>query len=135
MRVLLASLALLTLAFAGCSDSEAPADNSSSDTMSMSMDGGSMAPMTAEVMMMNSKFDPADVTIKVGGSVHWVDHDSANRHNVASTSEGNEFRSPDMDATLPLHEREYTHTFSTVGTVDYVCEYHGGMTGTIHVVA
>jgi plastocyanin len=135
MRILLASLALLALAFAGCSDSGSPASGSSDTRSTSGMDGGSMAPMTAEVMMMNSRFDPADVTIKAGGSVHWVDHDSANRHNVVSSSEGNAFRSPDMDATLPLHEREYTHTFTTVGTVDYLCEYHGGMTGTIHVVA
>ena len=71
----------------------------------------------------------------VGGSVTWVDHDSANPHNVVSESKGNEFRSPDMDAALPTHDKEFTHTFQAAGTVDYVCEYHPGMVGKVFVVA
>jgi plastocyanin len=85
--------------------------------------------------MMNNQFSPREVTVRVGGSVRWVAHDAASPHNVVSTSEGNEFRSPDMDAILPLHEREYTHTFGAPGTVDYLCEYHSGMVGKVHVVA
>jgi plastocyanin len=132
MRLLPAALALFALAFAGCSSSGGAGPDPSGTASPH--DGMDMAPATAEVMMMNSRFDPAEVTVKVGGTVHWVDHDSANPHNVVSASKGNEFRSADMDATLPLHDREFTHTFEHAGTVDYVCEYHGGMVGKVTVV-
>jgi plastocyanin len=134
MRLALALLALLAFAVAGCSgkDTAAPGTGASTSTT-----GGDamMAPMAGEVMMMNNQFDPAEVTIHVGGSVHWVDHDSAMRHNIVSTTKGSEFRSNDMDATLPLHDREFTHKFDTAGTVDYLCEYHNGMAGKVIVVA
>ena len=138
MRLPLASLALLTAVLAGCSDAgdepSGPGVQSASTSNTAAEAGGAMAPMQAEVMAMNNQFTPAEVTVKVGGTVRWVDHDSANPHNVVSTSEGNAFRSPDMDAALPTHAKEYSHTFQAAGTVDYLCEYHPGMVGTVLVV-
>lgn len=136
MRVAVLLLALLAFAVAGCSGKDTAASGAGASASPTTTGGGAMmAPMMGEVMMMNSRFDPAEVTIHVGGSVHWVDHDSANPHNVVSTTKGSEFRSNDMDATLPLKDREFTHKFETAGTVDYLCEYHSGMVGKVIVVA
>jgi plastocyanin len=134
MRFALALLALLAFAVAGCSGKDTATGTDASASTTTTGGDAMMAPMTGEVMMMNNQFDPAEVTIHVGGSVHWVDHDSARPHNVVSTTKGSEFRSNDMDAALPLHDREFTHTFDTPGTVDYLCEYHNGMAGKVIVV-
>lgn len=135
----LALLALVLLALAGCSDSgdeAAPdADGPATDGSSATTGAAPRAAQTVEVMAMDNAFTPQDITIRVGDSVHWVDHDSANPHNVASSSPGNEFRSPDMDAVLPTYARDYTRTFTVAGTVDYLCDYHAGMVGSIVVEA
>lgn len=131
-------LALLALAIAGCSDS---GDSPAPDAEGPALDGSSAttapprAPQTTEVVAMDNAFSPRDITIRVGDSVRWLDRDNFNPHNVASSSPGNEFRSPDMDGALPTHAKEYTHTFDVAGTVDYVCDYHPGMVGSILVEA
>ena len=135
MRVALALLSLLALAFAGCADSSNDDGASSSQTSTDAAAGAGAhgVPQTIEVMAMNSAFDPQKVTIKAGDTIHWVDHDNANPHNVVSDTPGYEFRSPDMDGVLPTYPNDYSHTFDHAGVVDYVCDKHNGMTGQIIV--
>jgi plastocyanin len=135
MRILASALLLLSvLLLAGCAAK--PAAPGASTSMSGSMTGSSMhTPQTVEVTMQNTAFSPKAITIHVGDTVHWTDKDAAKPHNVVSKSKGNEFTSPDMDAALPTYQKEYSHTFTAAGTVDYVCTYHGSMVATITVEA
>jgi len=77
-------------------------------------------------------FDPAEVTIAPGDTVHWV-WDSDN-HNIApgSTPEGAEWEGHPEIANAGT---EYSHTFETTGTFEYVCEPHvaSGMEGSVVV--
>jgi len=80
----------------------------------------------------NNVFDPADVTIAPGETVHWV-WDSPN-HNIApqSTPDGAEWEGyPEISEA----GTEYSHTFETTGTYEYVCEPHAaaGMEGSVTV--
>ncbi|MEK6974822.1 MAG: plastocyanin/azurin family copper-binding protein [Candidatus Thermoplasmatota archaeon] len=85
--------------------------------------------------MRNNEFVPADFTVHVGDTIHWVTED-IQAHNVVSNSATDPFRSPDV-STVPVppgRSAEYSHTFAKEGTVDYLCEYHSGMVGTVTVV-
>lgn len=140
MRALLALLLLSSLALAGCSGDADPqpadggdgADQATMGNMTTPMDA---APMTHSVMLSNNAFDPPALSIHVGDTVRWHTMD-VQRHNVVSSTPGQEFRSPDVSsANVPnVLPDSYERTFTTAGHVDYVCEYHPGMTATLEVV-
>lgn len=140
MRALLAAMLLGALALAGCSDEGAPVDDEDDPVVADTpADSGSpmpMQPMTSEVMLQNNAFSPADLTIHVGDTVRWHTMD-VQQHNVVSSTPGQEFRSPDMSSlNAPMVMSDtYEHTFSSAGTVDYLCEYHSGMVATLTVLA
>lgn len=92
-------------------------------------------PVTHESVMRSNRFEPADIAVRVGDTVHWTTEDPQ-AHNVVSDSEAASFRSPDISTVpLPTYEQEFSYTFEVAGTVPYVCEYHPGMEGTITVTA
>lgn len=143
MRLLPALLLVSAFALAGCADDSASDDDADSGTGTGMPSGGmgnmtapmDAAPMERTVMMQNNQFSPVALTIHVGDTVTWHTMDLA-RHNVVSDSPGNEYRSGDVSSAnvggvMPDH---VSHTFSTVGHVDYVCEYHPGMEATLDVV-
>jgi plastocyanin len=71
-------------------------------------------------------FSPAVVTIPVGGSITWVNTDSA-----PHTATGLD-RDVLQSGTLNQGE-SFTQTFDTPGTYEYFCEFHANMNGTIIV--
>lgn len=81
-------------------------------------------------------FEPAELQITPGTTVRWV-WDS-NDHNVVpqSVPEGATWEGEGSPGTTFNAGHEYTHTFQTLGTYEYVCTPHesAGMTGTIEVV-
>lgn len=140
MRILLTALLFITLGFAGCSD-DSP-DGAGDGTPSTSNTGtptgqtpgmGTVAPVTHESIMRNNLFVPADFTVNVGDTIHWVTED-VQAHNVVSDSEAATFRSEDVSvAPVVGSGTEFSYTFTKAGVVDYVCEYHPGMDGTVTV--
>jgi plastocyanin len=83
------------------------------------------APSSAEIRIMNFAFEPSSATIKQGGTVTWINEDSAAHTVVADT-----FRSQSLSKG-----QSFSHTFSNVGTFSYQCSIHPSMTGTVTVVA
>jgi plastocyanin len=83
-------------------------------------------PTTVTVTTPGVTFSPRSVTIPAGGRVSW--QFSGDRHNVtftgAAPTGGN---IPDTDGAT------VTRTFPTVGTYNYSCTRHNGMTGTVVV--
>ncbi|QKY18836.1 halocyanin [Halolamina sp. CBA1230] len=81
-------------------------------------------------------FEPADLTVATGTTVRWV-WDS-NNHNVypESIPEGAEWDGEGEPGTTFNAGHEYSHTFTTTGTYEYVCTPHesAGMVGSIEVV-
>ncbi|SMC62064.1 cupredoxin domain-containing protein [Kibdelosporangium aridum] len=91
------------------------------------------APATAQpaaaktVEIMGYKYMPADLTIAVGDTVTWTNHDSA-PHNVVVTDGPEKFTSP-----LLQQGQTYTYTFSKAGTYSYFCSVHPDMTAKVTV--
>lgn len=99
--------------------------------------GGSGATETVTVGPGGSLvFEPAELTIATGTTVNFVwDSDM---HNVVPTSQpdGADWGGEGEEGTTFDDGHEYSHTFSTTGTYEYVCTPHesAGMIGSIEVV-
>ena len=106
----------------GMTGAPAPAPvASSSPTVS-----ASTAPQGANAIgITNFAFVPATLTVPVGATVTWTNHDGE-PHRIAA-SDGS-FHSPAMDTNAT-----YSSTFPTAGTFDYICSIHPFMHGTVVV--
>lgn len=80
-------------------------------------------------------FDPPDVVISVGDSVHWTGL-IGGFHTVAEADDANAVVGKKNGFHSPPAASEYTETFNTPGLFHYICEPHvvlKGMRGTITV--
>ena len=147
-RVVLLAAALAVVVLAGCSSP--PSGTSPSATLATvsgatpgmpgmsgmpSMSGpagpttsatGSAAPVAGDAVSIdNFAFVPATLTVRVGSTVTWTNHDEE-PHTIAA-SDGS-FHSPGMGS-----QATYSHTFPTAGRFDYVCSIHPFMHATVVV--
>jgi amicyanin len=83
---------------------------------------------TDQVTISNFAFDPASITVKVGTTVTWTNQDQ-DAHTVSFKS------GPDSGKTSqPLQMGDtYQFTFTTAGTISYICSIHPFMHGTVVV--
>src|SRR5215218_2204316 len=81
---------------------------------------------TRTVLIQNFSFKPAQITIKRGTKVRWINKDS-----TTHTATANNGRSFDSGRLRP--GQSYTHTFKSAGKKPYHCEIHPDMKGTITV--
>jgi plastocyanin len=81
---------------------------------------------TRTVLIQNFSFKPAQITIKRGTKVTWINKDS-----TTHTATANNGRSFDSGRLRP--GQRYTHTFKSAGKKSYHCEIHPDMKGTITV--
>src|ERR1700760_147417 len=72
----------------------------------------------------NFTFTPAQLTVKVGDTVTWKNHDDI-PHTVVSAGK---FRSKTMDT-----DDSFSFTFTAAGDYKYFCSLHPHMTGMITV--
>ena len=77
-----------------------------------------------KVTIDNFTFATAALTVKVGDTVTWTNHDDI-PHTVVSAGK---FRSKAMDT-----DDSYSFTFTAAGDYKYFCSLHPHMTGTIKV--
>ena len=73
----------------------------------------------------NFAFASRELTVAVGSTVRWINHDDI-LHSVVAKSAA--FRSKALDT-----DDVYSFTFTSAGTFDYVCGLHPQMTGTVIV--
>ncbi|MGC2694910.1 MAG: cupredoxin family copper-binding protein [Candidatus Angelobacter sp.] len=79
----------------------------------------------AEVKIDNFVFSPNQITVPVGSTIRWTNHDDI-PHNVVS--EDKSFKSKVMDT-----DEAFTYTFTKPGTYTYFCSIHPKMTGKVVV--
>jgi len=78
-----------------------------------------------DVVVDNFSFAPTPVSVPVGGTVRWTNHDDV-PHVIMSTEK--KFKSPVLDT-----DQQFSHAFDVPGTYDYFCSLHPKMTGRISV--
>src|SRR5215472_11327207 len=88
---------------------------------------GVNAAETREVVIDNYKFAPADLTIPVGTTVTWVNHD-AEVHTVTAADSPKSFKSSGMDT-----DDKFSFTFTKPGSYSYICSVHPYMMAKIIV--
>jgi plastocyanin len=80
---------------------------------------------TAEVKIDNFSFGPQTLTVPVGATVTWTNHDDI-PHTVVSTD--GVFKSKVRDT-----DEKFSYTFTKAGTYPYFCSVHPKMTGQVVV--
>jgi plastocyanin len=89
---------------------------------------GPMPAKANEVVISDYKFVPETLTVPVGTTVRWVNHDNA-PHTATHRTFGDEpFDTGDLG-----RDAFFVHTFKTAGNYAYLCMLHQGMRGTIVV--
>ena len=83
------------------------------------------AAANAEVKIDNFSFWPQTVTVPVGATVTWTNHDDI-PHTVVSTD--GVFKSKVRDT-----DEKFSYTFAKAGTYPYYCTIHPKMTGKVVV--
>ena len=73
----------------------------------------------------NFTFTPPELTVAVGTTVKWVNHDDI-PHTVANKDKA--FRSQALDT-----DDSFSYTFASAGTFDYFCALHPHMVGKVIV--
>lgn len=81
---------------------------------------------TNDVSMTDNEFGPGTITVKKGATVTWTNNGDL-PHTVTSESAAG----PKSETIQP--DETYSFTFNEVGTFDYICEFHPGMTGKVIV--
>ena len=89
--------------------------------------GGTAAadPAATDIGIVNFEFSPATLTVKVGTTVVWTNKDAIG-HTV-------NFNSGGIDSNVLNHNDQFTYTFTTPGTYDYICSIHPFMHGSVTV--
>lgn len=128
MRALLV-LCLVSLVLAGCAD-DGPGPASSTTTTAGTTHGGTaggtVGATTHTVDISGFAFAPSSLTVQVGDTVVWTNHDTAT-HTVDST-DGGPLASDNLG-----NGGTYSFTFDAAGTYAYRCGLHGSMTGSVTV--
>jgi plastocyanin len=100
---------------------------------SVTFTANASAPPSAAVDVRDNNFNPSNVVVQSGGTVTWT-RTGADAHNVTFTS------GPTTLATISETDlatgtvASRTRTLTAVGTYNYTCTNHPGMSGTVMVV-
>lgn len=81
-----------------------------------------------EVVIYEYKYIPPTMTVAVGATVTWVNHDIAPHTATYRSFDAESFDSGNLSAM-----QIYSHRFKKAGTYDYLCTLHQGMRGTVVV--
>ncbi|MEA2521882.1 MAG: hypothetical protein QOI81_1528 [Actinomycetota bacterium] len=126
-RLALASVAVgALLLLSACGSPAVPAAQATPPmrmVMTTSSPGKPVA--SSAVGIMNFAFQPAIVTVHIGTTVTWTNKDTI-PHTVSDPQGGISSPTLSQNAT-------YGHTFTKVGTYDYICTIHPYMHGTVVV--
>jgi plastocyanin len=95
-------------------------------SLALSSAVGAKKPPTKTVLIQGFKFKPANITIKRGTKVRWINKDGT--QHTATANNGRSFDSGRLGKG-----QSYTHTFKSAGKKPYHCEIHSHMKGRITV--
>lgn len=79
--------------------------------------------MKAEIRILSGSFVPAEVTVKEGGSITWINKDSVKHQLVFE----------DFEGPVMYPNTKYTREFDEAGEYEYGCKYHTNARGKVIV--
>lgn len=130
----LAAISLLVISCAPAQ--ETPAPEEPQETMAPTDEPATEEPveeegatMSVEVTMEGNTFQPAEITVAVGGTVTWTNEDAVS-HTVTAGTRGN--ATGEFDESVGAGDT-FSYTFEEPGVVEYYCSIHPGMDGTLIV--
>lgn len=131
----LSLILVLGLIVAGCGGSDdkesssggAETSEQPADTGGGAAAGGGKA---VEVGMEDIAFQPADVTVAVGGTITWTNNESIPHDVTKVDGPGPDFSSGSGNM---MEGDTFEQTFDAAGKIDYVCTVHPNMTATVTV--
>ena|SRR5579872_706391 len=129
-RALFFAVFLLIMLAGGCSremHSSPPAAHSATPPAPKEEGASTMTAAEQTIHIDNFTFDPAEVTVKVGTKVTWVNRDDV-PHTATSTAKPKAFDSKALDT-----DQQFSFVFEKPGTYDYFCAVHPKMTGRVIV--
>jgi plastocyanin len=88
--------------------------------------GADAAAETLAVEVKDFAFNPPEITVPVGGSVTWTNQDTA--PHTATGLDREALQSGAIESG-----QSFTQAFETAGTIEYFCEFHPNMKGSIVV--
>lgn len=99
-------------------------------TASLAMANGPAATAgpTVDVLIEDYKFKPADLKVKTGTTVKWVNKEKRTSHSVLFTGPGG------FESTRFFPDESYSRKFDKPGIYPYTCGPHPEMLGKIEVV-
>jgi plastocyanin len=83
------------------------------------------SPMSRRVTIDNFSFSPTPITVPVGTTLTWTNHDDV-PHTVVSDDQ--QFKSKALDT-----DEKFSHTFDKAGTYSYFCSIHPKMVAKVVV--
>lgn len=86
-----------------------------------------LAAETVEIKIAGQRFVPAQVRIKAGDSVRWLNEEKRSNHSVAFPEEGA------LESERIFPGEHWQRIFTRPGIYPYRCGPHPEMTGVIHV--
>src|SRR5271167_555752 len=96
-----------------------------SGTRANAAPAGAPSSSEAAVKIDNFSFSPATITVPVGTTVRWTNHDDI-PHTVVADDKT--FKSKALDT-----DEQFTYTFTKAGTYNYFCGLHPKMTAKVVV--
>lgn len=95
-------------------------------TEAQASDSAAAAQDASAVEIKDLAFSPSAITIPVGGSITWTNNDSV--PHTATAQDRSLLQSGTIEPGAT-----FSQTFDTPGTIDYFCEFHANMKGSIVV--
>ena len=87
------------------------------------------AQQTVEVVIQNYRFEPAEVRIRAGDTVRWINREKRTSHSVLFASE----QGGESERFFP--QESWERRFDAPGTYSYSCGPHPEMKGVVVVMA
>ena len=124
----LSSIAIpLVVALAACFSEKGPAENTDL-TGECRFSPASAVPGTTVVAIKNQTFAPAEIRIRAGGTVTWVNCEAVGAESHTSTADQGEWSSLSL-----ISGDVFSHTFVQPGRYTYHCVPHPFMTAAVVV--
>lgn len=86
-----------------------------------------LAQTTVEVAIENYKYSPAEVQIRPGDTVRWINREKRTSHSILFPGEGG------LESERLFPEETWQRTFPRAGSYPYTCGPHPEMKGSIRV--